>query len=74
MADYAKVIRTFVGDASAAVGDGYAGFCLNRTYHLQVEHRSDGTVAIVPDHYEYLGPGVKPLVIKVEQYEKWFVK
>jgi hypothetical protein len=36
--------RTFIGETSTAVGDGYAGFRVGRTYELQVEHRSDGTV------------------------------
>lgn len=47
--------RTFVGETSTAVGDGYAGFRIGQTYQLQVEHRGD-KLAIVLDHHEHVSP------------------
>jgi hypothetical protein len=63
--------RTFVGETSTAVGDGYAGFCIGRTYKLQVEHHGD-SVAIILDHQDYVSMGAGPLVVSNEQFEKWF--
>jgi hypothetical protein len=66
--------RTFVGETSTAVGDGYAGFRIGQQYPLSYEHRSDGTVAIKLDHHEHVSPGAGPLVVSNEQFEKWFQK
>jgi hypothetical protein len=65
--------RTFIGETSTAVGDGYAGFRIGQTYQLQVEHRGE-TVAILLDHHEHVSPGAGPLVVTAEQFEKWFQK
>jgi hypothetical protein len=65
--------RTFLGETSTAVGDGYAGFSIGQTYQLQVEHRGE-TVAIALDHHEHVSPGAGPLVVSSEQFEKWFQK
>jgi hypothetical protein len=65
---------TFVGETATSVGDGYAGFRIGRSYELQVERRDDGTVSIVMDHHEHVSPGVGPLVVTSEQFEKWFRK
>jgi hypothetical protein len=66
--------RTFVGETAGAIGDGYAGFRIDRTYELTVEHRDDGNVAIVLNHHPYVSPGAGPLVITEAQYGKWFKK
>lgn len=66
--------RTFIGETSTIVSDGYAGFRIGRTYQLEVEHRVDDTVAITLNHHEHVSPGAGPMVITEEQYGKWFVK
>jgi hypothetical protein len=64
--------RTFVGETSTAVGDGYVGFRIGKTYKLQVEHRDDSAVAIVLDHHEHVSPGAGPLVVTQAQFDTWF--
>jgi hypothetical protein len=66
--------RTFIGETSTAVGDGYAGFRLNQPYQLTYERRDDGTVAIKLDHHEHVSPSAGPMVVTAEQFEKWFRK
>ena len=66
--------RTFIGETSTAVGDGYAGFRIGQPYQLSYERRDDGTVAILLNHHEHVSPGAGPLVVTSEQFEKWFQK
>jgi hypothetical protein len=65
--------RTFVGETASAVGDGYAGFRIGRQYPLTYTKEFD-EVRIVLDHHEYVSSGAGPLVLSVEQFEKWFRK
>jgi hypothetical protein len=65
--------RTFVGETAGAVGDGYAGFRIGQQYQLSYTKEFD-EVRIVLDHHEHVSPGAGPLVLTVEQFEKWFRK
>jgi hypothetical protein len=65
--------RTFIGESSTAVGDGYAGFRIGQAYPLIFECRDDGTVAIKLDH-QHVSLGAGPMVLTSEQFEKWFRK
>jgi hypothetical protein len=74
MPEITKETRTFVGETAGAIGDGYAGFRIDRTYELHVEHRANDTVAIVLNHHDHVSPGAGPMVITEAQYGKWFKK
>ena len=65
--------RTFIGDAAAHVGDGWAGFHLGQRYELHVNYQDDGSVSLMLDHHVHVTPGAG-LVLTVEQFEKWFAK
>lgn len=66
-------IRTFIGESSTAVGDGYAGLRLGRTCKLQIEHQGD-SVTIVLAHREHVSLYAWPLVVSQEQFEKYIQK
>jgi hypothetical protein len=65
--------RTFIGESGTAAYDGYAGFRVGQAYQLRIEQRDDGTVAVALEH-AHCAPGVGPMVVKSEQFEKWFSK
>ncbi len=57
--------RIFGGDAP----DGLAGYRTGRRYLVRCTRRDNGQVAI---ELEYAQPGVKPLVLTEEEFEKWW--
>jgi hypothetical protein len=63
--------RTFIGETASAVGDGYAGFRIGQEYQLTYSKEFD-EVRLVLDHHAHVSPGVGPLVLTSEQFEKWF--
>jgi hypothetical protein len=65
--------RTFIGESGTPAFDGYAGFRIGQRYELRVERRDDSTVAVGLDH-AHCTPGVGPMVVSKEQFEKWFSK
>jgi hypothetical protein len=65
--------RTYVGDSHGHAFDGMAGFRIGQQYQLTYTKEFD-EVRIVLDHHEHVSPGAGPLVVSVEQFEKWFKK
>jgi hypothetical protein len=63
--------RTFIGESGTPAFDGYAGFRIGQTYQLRVERQDDGTIAVALEH-AHCAPGVEPMVVSSDQFEKWF--
>jgi hypothetical protein len=70
MADEHIERRTFVGESGTMAFDGYAGFRMGREYQLRYTREFD-EVRIALDHAAIAG---LILTLKVEQFNKWFVK
>jgi hypothetical protein len=63
--------RTFIGKSGTPAFNGCSGFRIGQQYQLRIERQDDSTVAIGLDHAHY-APGVKPMVVSSDQFEKWF--
>jgi hypothetical protein len=62
--------RTFVGETATQAFDGFAGFRIGKSYQLRYTREFD-KVRVELDH---ASPGAGPLVVSVEEFNKWFVK
>jgi hypothetical protein len=62
--------RTYVGEMSTQAFDGMAGFRLGQTYELSYTKEFDEVRVTIP----HGSPGAGPLVVTVQQFEKWFRK
>lgn len=62
--------RTYVGETGTSAFDGFAGFHLTQSYQLRYT-REFAEARIELDHAATLG---RILTLKVEQFDKWFVK
>jgi hypothetical protein len=70
MADEHIERRTYVGETGTSAFDGYAGFRMGKEYQLRYTREFD-EMRIALDHAAT--PGLI-LTLKVEQFDKWFVK
>jgi hypothetical protein len=62
--------RTYVGLTGTPAFDGMAGFRIGQRYELNYTKEFDEVRITIP----HGSPGAGPLVVTVEQFEKWFVK
>jgi hypothetical protein len=65
-----ETTRTYVGETSTSAFDGFAGFRLGKTYQLRYTKEFDEVRIELP----HGSPGAGPLVLSVEQFDKWFKK
>jgi hypothetical protein len=70
MADEHIERRTYVGESGTMAFDGYAGFRMGQSYQLRYTREFD-EVRIALDHAVIAG---LIITLKVEQFNKWFVK
>ncbi|MGI4738069.1 MAG: hypothetical protein ACRYG7_23105 [Janthinobacterium lividum] len=68
--------RRYVGETGTQAFNGMAGFLLGLYYDLRFTRQPDGTVAIELDHVPVVEgrPPLGPLVVKAEEFERWFKK